>query len=61
MTFVNEFQRQVTKKSLLVSGRQTEQIKKNKMKNIMEFLNASVRTKMPSSDFMPHDQMHWLF
>ena len=31
-----------------------------KMKNLIEFLNASVRTKMPSSEtVMPHDQMHW--
>ena len=30
-------------------------------KKLMEFLNASVRTKMPSSNkVMPHDQMHWL-
>ena len=44
----------------IVSGRQMEQFEKQK-EEFNGILNASVRTKMPSSDkAMPHDQMHWL-
>ena len=39
-----------------------KQYEKQKEEEFNGILNASVRTKKPSSDkAMPHDQRHWLF
>ena len=47
-------------RNYIVSGRQMKQFEKQK-EEFNGILNASVRTKKPSSDkSMPHDQMHWL-
>ena len=62
LTFVNEFQSEISdEKSLLVSGWQMKQLKKQKEEFNGILNDASVRTKMPSSDkVITQDEMHWL-